>query len=82
MITNRNSLVKYNSTYNRQGGYRLPETWDTELFKEFDVYLDLTIFDNKDQDWNRIEREIHNHFDPIVGAEKVARHFKYFKENF
>ena len=72
---------RYNSTYNQTGRRPLPETWDTDLLKEFDTHLDYGIFDPKDQDWDRIEREIHERFDPIEGREKVVRHFKKFKDD-
>lgn len=63
--------------YNKIGVPRLPETFDVDFINHIgNVYLDMSIWNLKDQNWERIEREVHADFDSKMGATNVTRHLK------
>ena len=63
--------------YNRCGYRPLPETFDMEFVNHINnTYLDHWLPEGKDQDWDSIDRAVHEEFDCEFGEAEVSRHLK------
>ena len=76
--------MSMNNSYpwNRVGlGCRpLPETFDVDFINHIgNVYLNQSIWNKKDQDWNRISQQVHADFDHKMGHDEVERHIAELK---